>query len=490
MKRFTWVVAAGVVVLFTSFNSTVQTAPTFAPQDGPRASAGKPTAPPTFAKDVAPIVFNKCATCHRPGEVAPMSLLSYEDVRPWAKAIKTKVSNREMPPWGADPKESLPMRNDNSLTQAQIDTIVAWVDAGAPKGNVADMPPAPKYTTGWTNGTEPDVVLEMPVEFEIPAEGELGVQMFYSKVPWNEDRFAEIVELKPSNRAVLHHAGIFFVDIPEGSKIVDGRIVGADGRIIGDRGSRGLPSTDSGLAGSSKLLSWVPGRGLDHHRPDIGKRIPGGKYINWQLHYNVTGRVEHDRTKLGIWFNKVPVTHEVLIRQAGDPLATTAKGMSIYRAEGKEVEYKAIEGSTDRRRTGTPNIPPYVENWHLTGITPVTEDITLYAMSPHMHLRGKSLKWVVTYPDGHEQVILNVPKFDFNWQFNYELAEPLHIPAGSKISGIGVYDNSVRNKWNPGPQLEVYWSEQSWDEMYQPFTEYSVDSQDITILKPVTQQKQ
>ena len=169
--------------------------------------------------------------------------------------------------------------------------------AARAKGNAADMPPAPKFATGWTAGTEPDVVLEMPVEFDIPAEGELGVQMFYSKVPWTEDRFAEIVELKPSNRAVLHHAGIFFVDIPEGASLVDGRIVDKDGKVIGDRGSRGLPSTDSGLPGSSKLLSWVPGRGLDHHRADIGKRIPAGKYINWQLHYNPTGKPEKDRTQ-------------------------------------------------------------------------------------------------------------------------------------------------------------------------------------------------
>jgi len=476
MRRFTWLVA-GVVLVVASVSSKVETAP---PAAAP--------ASPTFAKDVAPIVFTKCAGCHRPGEVAPMSLLSFDDVRPWAKAIKTKVMAREMPPWGADPKESLKMRNDVSLSQAQIDTIAAWVDAGAPKGSDADLPPAPKFTSGWTLGREPDVVLEMPVEFEIPAEGELGVQMFYSKVPFAEDRFAEVVELHPSNRSVLHHAGIYFVDLPEGTILKDGRIVGPDGKPIGERGARGLPSTDSGLPGSSKLLSWVPGRGLDQHRADIGKRIPAGKYISWQMHYNVTGKPEKDRTKLGIWFNKVPVTHEVLIRQAGDPLATTKDGLSLYRAEGVEVEYKADDSST-RRRSKTPNIPPYVENWHLTGITPVTEDITLYAMSPHMHLRGKSLKWVVTYPDGREQTILNVPKFDFNWQFNYELETPLHIPAGSKISGIGVYDNSVRNKWNPGPHLEVYWSEQSWDEMYQPFTEYSVDSQDLTVLKKVTTQQ-
>ena len=475
MKRMVWLVAGVVVLAAVTSSASVETAP--------------PAAPPTFAKDVAPIMFSKCATCHRPGEVAPMPLLSYEDARPWAKAIKAKVTSHEMPPWGADSSQSLKMRNDTSLTQAQIDTIAAWVDGGAVKGDVGDLPPAPTFASGWTLGREPDYVLEMPVEFSIPAEGELGVQMFYSKVPFAEDRFAEVVELHPSNRAVLHHAGVFFVDLPEGTRLVDGRILDADGKPIVDRGTKGLPSSDSGLPGSSKLLSWVPGRGLDQHRPDIGKRIPAGKYISWQMHYNPTGKPEKDRSKLGLWFNKVPVTHEVLIRQAGDAMATTKGGLSLYRAEGKEVEYVADPGSTRRSRT-TPNIPPYVENWHLTGITPVTEDITLYAMSPHMHLRGKSLKWVIVYPDGREQTILNVPKFDFNWQFNYELAEPLKIPAGSKIAGIGVYDNSVRNKWNPGPQLEVYWSEQSWDEMYQPFTEYSVDSQDLTILKRVETRQQ
>jgi hypothetical protein len=447
---------------------------------------------PTFTKDVAPIVFNSCATCHRAGEVAPMTLTSYDEVRPWAKVIKNKVVSREMPPWGADPAHSLKMRNDRSLTQAQVDTIVAWVDGGAPKGSDADLPPMPKFAEGWTFGREPDAILEMPVEFAIPAEGELNVQMFYSKVPWNEDRFAETLEIRPGNRAVVHHAGVFVVDIPEGATIVNGRLVMPGGKASTDRGA-GVAgrADDTALPGANKLLSWVPGRGVDSHRAEIGKRIPAGKYINWQVHYNPIGKPETDRTRLGIWFNKVPVTHELLIRQAGDALATTKGGLSLYRSEGKEVEYTADEGST-RRRSKTPNIPPYAEDWSLTGITPVTEDITLYAMSPHMHLRGKSLRWVIVYPDGREQTILDVPKFDFNWQIQYELAEPLHIPAGSKILGIGKYDNSPKNKWNPSPNLEVYWSEQSWDEMYQPFTEYSVDSQvlsEMSVTK-TPQQKQ
>jgi hypothetical protein len=455
--------------------------------------AAGPAAVPTFTKDVAPIIFNNCTTCHRTGEVAPMTFLSYEDVRPWAKVIKTKTQAREMPPWGADSEHSLKMRNDRSLTAQQIDTIAAWVDGGAPKGSDADLPPLPKFAEGWTYGREPDYVLEMPIEFSIPAEGELGVQMFYSKVPFPEDRFAEVLEIRPGNRAAVHHAGVFVVDIPEGTHVDDrGRLVGSDGKLSTDRGAGLAGRADTtALPGANKLLSWVPGRGVDAHRADVGKRIPAGKYINWQLHYNPIGKATTDRTRLGIWFNKVPVKHEILIRQAGDPLATTKGGLSLYRAEGKEVEYTAEEGST-RRRSKTPNIPPYAENWTLTGITPVTEDITLYAMSPHMHLRGKSLRWVIVYPDGREQTILDVPKFDFNWQIQYELAEPLHIPAGSKILGIGAYDNSPKNRWNPSPNLEVFWSEQSWDEMYQPFTEYSVDSQivsELTVTKEPQKQQ-
>ncbi len=441
---------------------------------------------PTFAKDVAPVMFEKCAGCHRPGEVAPMPLLSYEDARPWAKAIRAKVIAREMPPWGANPEHTLPMRNDRSLTPQQIDTIVAWVDGGALRGDDADLPPPPMFVEGWTFGREPDYVIEMPTEFEVPAQGELPVQNFYSKVPWDEDVFAEVVELRPGNRELVHHAGIYFADLPHGATLDEhGRLVRPDNPEDSNATNAAAARGDAGLPGSSKLLSFVPGRGVDAHRPDIGKRIPAGKYISWQMHYNPIGRVATDRSRLGIWLNKVPVTHEVLIRQAGDPLATTTGAVPLYRAEGEEV-VPTVDEDGRRRRGRTPNIPPYVSHWRLTGITPVTEDITLYAMSPHMHLRGKSLKWVVTYPDGRDVTILDVPNFDFNWQINYELAEPLNVPAGSKISGIGVYDNSPANRWNPAPHLEVFWSEQSWDEMFQPFTEYSVDSQILTIVAAPT----
>src|SRR4030095_12380855 len=285
MKRVLPVLAAVAVAVVSI--TTVQTAP---------APAGSV---PTFAKDVAPIMFDKCTSCHRTGEVAPMTFLSYEDVRPWAKVIRSKVVAREMPPWGADPDHSLKMRNDRSLSKQQIDTIVAWVDGGAPKGNDADLPALPKFADGWTYGREPDYILEMPIEFTIPAEGELGVQMFYSKVPFNEDRFAEVLEIRPGNPSVVHHAGVFVVDIPEGASIdAQGRLIAPNGKPATDRGEGLAGRADTtALPGANKLLSWVPGRGVDAHRADIGKRIPAGKYINWQVHYNPIGKVQTDRTR-------------------------------------------------------------------------------------------------------------------------------------------------------------------------------------------------
>src|SRR5262249_33535754 len=198
----------------------------------------------TFTKDVAPIVFNKCASCHRPGEVAPMPLTSYKEVRPWSKAIKEAVIQHAMPPWFADPQTStLKFSNDRRLSQQEIDTIVAWVDAGSPKGEEKDLPSMPSYTPGWTFG-EPDVIIEMPIEFQIPAEGELPMQNFYTPVPFNEERWVEKVELRPGNPAVVHHSIANVVKLPEGATIVDGRAV-KDGKPVGQLNRQDVRDTSA-----------------------------------------------------------------------------------------------------------------------------------------------------------------------------------------------------------------------------------------------------
>jgi hypothetical protein len=448
---------------------------------GIRSAADQKKAP-TFAKDVAPIIFNKCATCHRAGEPVPMLLTSYQEVRPWSKAIREEVVERSMPPWHADPHNSVKFRNDRRLSQNEIDTIVAWVDAGAPKGNDADMPPLPKFTKGWTWG-EPDLVIPMPIEFEVPAEGELPMQNFYVPVPFTEDRWIEAVELRPGNPAVVHHSIANVTRLPEGSRIVNGRAVRgegssqlntADARSTGGlrEGNEVFQSQDSfARAGAFKLVGQAPGKGFERHRPGTAKRVSPGMYFQFNMHYQPSGRAEKDRSMLGLWFSKVPVTHEVLTKGVTD----------IVLVGGKELgETRVVNGREVRTRGRIPNIPPYADNWEIVGQTPIKMDITLHAFAPHMHLRGKDVKYILVWPDGREQTLLNVPKFDFNWQLHYELETPLKIPAGSKMIAIAHYDNSLKNRYNPAPQKEVFWSEQSWDEMFIPWFEYTVDSLDLT----------
>jgi hypothetical protein len=446
----------------------------------------------TFTKDVAPIIFNKCANCHRPGEVAPMALTSYQEVRPWSKAIREEVVERTMPPWFADPNTStLKFSNDRRLSQKEIETIVAWVDAGAPKGDDKDLPPMPKYTPGWTFG-EPDMVIEMPIDFQIPAEGELPMQNFYVPVPFTEERWVQAVELRPGNPAIVHHSIANVVRLPEGTKIVNGKAVRDDASAaqLNSQSARGTGGLSEGgsrevfqsqdsftRAGAFKLVGQAPGKGFERHHPGTAKRILPGMYFQFNMHYQPSGRVEKDRSRLGLWFAKQPVKYEVLTKGVTDRIFVGGKELSETRiVNGKEVKV----------RGRIPNIPPHTDNWEISGEMAIREAITVYAFAPHMHLRGKDIEYTLVWPDGRRQVLLNVPRFDFNWQLHYELAEPLKIPAGSKILALAHYDNSIKNRYNPAPNKEVFWSEQSWDEMFIPWFEYTVDSKNLTNL-PATQ---
>ena len=264
---------------------------------GALAQAGNDSAP-TFTKDIAPILFDNCATCHRPGNIAPMSLLSYEDSRPWARSIKDMVVSRVMPPWPADPNNSLKFRNERYLSQEQINMVAAWVDGGAVRGNDADMPPAPDFPEGWTytERGEPDYVFELPVEYTVAAEGEEDYLDFYSEIPWEEDRFAEVLELRPSNFKVVHHSGAYTVDLPEGKKVVDGVLVDDETAqpVVRDDTEGGQTVAQAvfnevNLPGTSKLLSYVPGCGVERHRPGTGKRLAADKWVRWTMHYNPIG---------------------------------------------------------------------------------------------------------------------------------------------------------------------------------------------------------
>jgi hypothetical protein len=284
--------------------------------------------PPTFAKDVAPILYSKCVQCHRAGEIAPMSLLSYQDVRPWAKAIKAKVIAREMPPWGADPHYGQ-FRNDASLNQRQIDTIVSWVDAGAPKGSDADLPQPAEATNGWHAG-QPDIILEMPIEFQVPAEGQVDVTNFYMKVPFTEDVFIKALQIRPTNPAVVHHGGVYTVDrLPDGATIVDGHVIGRDGKML-SRGEISRANGRQAFEENDKLLSFVPGRSYESYQEGAGQRIKAGSYIYFNMHYQPTGKPERDRTQIGLYLAKQgnEVTHQIYH-------GWRAAGPTTYVIEGK-----------------------------------------------------------------------------------------------------------------------------------------------------------
>jgi hypothetical protein len=229
--------------------------------------------------------------------------------------------------------------------------------------------------------------------------------------------------------------------------------------------------------GDNRLLFYVPGGGFQKFPTGAVKRISAENVLSWGLHYTPTGKPEQDTHRLGLWFSQTPPTHEVLTQRVGQ----------THIAEGIEYGSRGFAGGGGN---DIPNIPPNVSDWKITAITAFTDDVTLYGMWPHMHVRGKDMMFVATYPDGREEVLLNVPKYDFNWQLQYELVTPVKLPAGSTIKTIGHYDNSIANRYNPAPDREVYWSEQSWDEMFNGWMEVSIDKNVIQTPGRSTGQQQ
>lgn len=405
---------------------------------------------PTFTKHIAPILYARCAQCHRAGDIAPMPLLTYEQVRPWAAAIKQSVSLRKMPPWFADPQFGK-FRNDRRLTDDQIATVVAWVNAGSPKGDDKDLPPPPKFTEGWSFDRPPDLVVEMPLTVQVPAAGVLDMLNYYVKVPFNEEKFVEAVELRPGNRRVVHHSIVNVVTIP-GNPTPEDLI---SGKKLGTTGW--------------KLIGQAPGKGAESHWPGVAKRVIPNTYFEFNMHYTPNGKQETDRSVLGIWLARGPVQYEALTRPAIQEMA---------------VDNQPVV------RGRIPNIPAGAGNWGIVGKMKVKDDITLYSLSPHMHFRGKDMRYTVTYPDGRDEVLLNVPHYNYEWQLNYEFEKPVKIPAGSTILVSAHYDNSPNNPRNPDPNAEVTWGQQSWNEMFIPWSEFSIDKMDLTKMSKEQIQKQ
>jgi hypothetical protein len=386
---------------------------------------------PTFNKEVLPILQKRCQDCHRPGEAVPMSLIGYQQARPWAKSIKQAVISKKMPPWFADPHYGQ-FSNDRSLSQSEIDTLVAWVDAGAPEGNPKDAPAPRQFVEGWSIG-KPDLVLEMPTAFKIPAKGVVDYQYVILPTNLKEDRWILATEVRPGDKSVMHHV-ITSIREP-GSKWMEDEKPGDV--FVPAKGSRAGAQLTAGLGG------YVPGQALPP--PDSPRRatlLKAGSDIVLQLHYTPNGKETQDQTKIGLIFAKEPPTARV------------------------------IGGNSAAMRFA---IPPNDPDYHVEGSSTMQYDCELISMMPHAHLRGKAFEYRVVRPNGETETVLKVPKYDFNWQLTYYLAKPLHLEKGTKVQVIAEFDNSADNKYNPDPNKEVHWGEQTFEEMMMGYFNVVVD---------------
>ena len=397
--------------------------------------AGGASAAPSFYKDVLPIVQEKCQGCHRPGEIAPMSFMTYKETRPWAKAIKTAVVTRKMPPWFADPHYGK-FANERSLSQAEIKTLSAWAESGAKEGDPKDAPAAKQWVQGW-NIPQPDRIIELPVEIHIPAKGEVDYQYILAPLHLTEDVWVQMAEVRPSVPAVVHHA-VVFVREPE-SKWLRGEIT--EGKPWTAPPNRRTAETFGG--GSDILTVYTPGMIPDVWKPGLAKKIRAGSDLIFQMHYTANGKEAVDRTKIGLVFSKQPPSKRVLT------VAAVNTGFVI---------------------------PPGDPDYKVTAAAPHPNAAELLSLFPHMHLRGKAFEYRLVQPTGESETILRVPRYDFNWQLSYKLETPLHLIPGSKIECTAWYDNSPNNPANPDPKASVKWGEQSWEEMMIGFYDIAVDA--------------
>jgi hypothetical protein len=402
------------------------------------AQAAGPSSPPaespTFYKDILPILQDNCQSCHRPGEAAPMPLVTYEETRPWAQKIASAVQSRMMPPWFADPRYGH-FSNDPSLTAQQIAAILAWANAEAPAGDARDAPVARKWAQGW-NIPQPDSIVKMPKPVEIPANG--MVEYTYEIVPTHfaEDKWVQMVEVRPSSPAHVHHA-VIYIRPPDSPWL--------------RRAPVGEPFTASTLATpeerreahettSDLLLVYAPGSAPDRWKDGMAKFVPAGSDLVFQMHYTANGTSASDQTSVGLVFAKSVPRQRVITLQLNNHALIIPPGADDFRAE--------VQGTL-------PN------------------DVTLLSFFPHMHLRGKRFEYDIVHDDGSVETLLRV-NYHFHWQLSYKLAEPRELKAGTKLRAVAWYDNSRNNPHNPDPEKTVTWGDQTSDEMMVGFFDVAV----------------
>ena len=389
---------------------------------GVAAMAATNSSPVTFNKDVLPILEKNCQECHRAGEIAPMSLLTYSETRPWAKSIKTAVASRKMPPWFAEDGYAH-FANDRRLSPADIATLVAWVDAGAPEGNAKDKPAPRQFEEGWN--IKPDMIVEMPTDIHLPATGAINYKNILVKINFPEDKWVIAAEVRPGNRAAVHHIRLD-VRSPT-SHWMDDAVPG----VAYESGDEAIGRNQEG---ENLLGKYDPGLGAQDFSMDgSAKFVPKGSDIVFSMHYTAVGKETTDRSRVGLVFAKTPPKLRYLTVNV--PIANNLV------------------------------IPPGDPNAEVVSESTVsTDNVRLVYVQPHMHLRGKDYELRAIYPTGEIQTLFK-GKFDFNWQQGFDLTEPITLPKGTRLLGITHYDNSLNNPMNPDPTKEVVNGLQNWEEM-------------------------
>lgn len=400
--------------------------------------------PPTFYRDVLPILQRHCQSCHRAGSIAPMGFETYEQTRPLADAIRQAVEAKSMPPWFADPATGK-FANDPSLTAAEIETLAAWSQTGAPAGDKKDAPPPRRWVEGWSI-PKPDLILSMPKAVPLPANGE--VEYTYEIVPTHfaEDRWVQTAEVLPRLRSNVHHAVVYIRppdshwlrQAPAGTPFTASTLSDPDDR-------RGARWTDSDI-----LLVYAPGSSPDEWPAEMAKFVPAGSDLVFQMHYTANGHAASDQTAIGLIFSKQPPPQRVLTLQLTNDLFVIPPGDPDFRVEAR----------------GT-----------------LPNDATLLGFMPHMHLRGKRFEYNIIHenrnhrgngkPPYEIEPMLRV-NYHFHWQMSYRLAQPRFLKAGTELQAVAWYDNSARNPHNPDPSAAVRWGEQTYDEMMVGFFDVAV----------------
>ncbi|HUK24130.1 MAG TPA: hypothetical protein VLV49_06085 [Terriglobales bacterium] len=364
-----------------------------------------------------------------------MPLVTYAQTRPWAHAMAHSTEMKMMPPWFADPRVGK-FSDDPSLTAGQIDALAAWSAAGAPAGDPKDAPPPKRWTHGW-NIPHPDVIVQMPKPVLLPASGD--VEYTYEIVPthFTEDKWVQMVEVKPSAPQHVHHAVVYIR--PPDSNWLRHAPIGAPftASTLGDPQDR----RDAMETTSDLLLVYAPGSSPDHWPAGMAKFIPAGSDLVFQMHYTTNGAAASDQTSVGLVFAKSKPTQRVITLQLNDHAIIIPPNTDNFRAE--------VEGTL-------PN------------------DCTLLSFFPHMHLRGKAFEYDLVHQDGTVEPLLKVIHYHFHWQLSYKLAEPRFLKAGTRLRAVAWYDNSKNNPHNPDPNALVTWGDQTWQEMMVGFFDVAV----------------